>query len=275
MSIGAALARTAIRRRNPMLYGALEKFEFARRALASASPNACFRRRHPDFAVPPLYLLWDAQSYTDYETYKRSGEASAALYWELIRRYFEDRDEGERRVCEWGCGPGRIIRHLPALSRGGPCRFAFYGTDYNRASIAWCQRAIRDVTFSTNALAPPLDFPDGYFDVLYCRSVLTHLSEEMHHAWIGELTRVVRPGGVFMLSTQGRAHRERLLAPERVRFDQGELVIRKLAGEGRLNFSAFHPPQFVRTRLLAGLRVLEHHEGEGTQDIWVVRNVRE
>lgn len=224
--------------------------------------------------MPPLYLLWDAQSYTEYEKYKTSGEEAAAHYWRLIREHIEAGGGATCRVCEWGCGPARIIRHLPELSRGHPHPFEFYGTDYNRLSIEWCQRSLPNISFKRNRLAPPLDFEDAFFDVRYCRSVLTHLSEEMHYAWIRELARVVKPGGVLMISTQGLAGRERLMEGEKERFDRAELVVRELAEEGKLNYSAFHHPRFVRERLLPGFQILEHREGRATQDIWIVRNPR-
>jgi SAM-dependent methyltransferase len=272
VTLGKQLMTFAVRRRNRRLYSALELLTFGKRAVASLPRNAGFRRRHPDFAVPPLFLLWDAQSHTDYATYQQSGEDTAKLYWNLIRSHLDLTAPLTRNVCEWGCGPGRIIRHLPDLSRGLPVRF--WGTDYNRRSVAWCQRNIPSVTFKTNELAPPLEFDAGVFDVLYCRSVFTHLSEDMHFAWMRELRRVVRADGLLMISTQGLAHRTRLLPEEREQFDRGELVIRDMADEGKLNFSAFHSPAFVQNRLLAGLQVLEHRPGETSQDLWIVRNTR-
>ena len=272
MSLGKRLMTFAVRRRSQRLYSALELLTFGKRAIGSLPRNARFRRQHPDFPVPPLFLLWDAQSHTDYSTYQQSGQDTAKLYWEIIRSHLDLAPPLTRNVCEWGCGPGRIIRHLPYLSQGFPLRF--WGTDYNRKSVAWCQRNIPGVTFKTNELAPPLAFEARAFDALYCRSVFTHLSEEMHFAWIRELSRVVRPGGLLMISTQGLAHRARLLPEEQEKFDRGELVVRDMADEGKLNFSAFHSPAFVRNRLLAELQVLEHRPGETSQDLWIVRNTR-
>jgi SAM-dependent methyltransferase len=272
MGLGARIRQAANRYGVP-LHALREKFAFAKRALGSARGNAAFRRLHPDFAVPPLYLLWDAQSYTEYEKYKSSGEQAATLYWDLIQRYVGPCADRILRVCEWGCGPARILRHLPGLAEGHPCRFQFYGTDYNSRSIAWCRRRLRDINFATNRLAPPLGVEDNFFDFLFARSVFTHLSEEMHYAWIRELSRVIRPNGVLAISTQGLAHRERLLEHERIRFDNGEFVVRGLAKEGKLNFSAFHSPTFVREKLLSGFEILEHREGRGTQDLWIARNI--
>jgi hypothetical protein len=69
-----------------------------------------------------------------------------------------------------------------------------------------------------------------------------------------------------------RQARARHFPEEQARFDRGDLVVRDMAGEGKLNFSAFHSPAFVRTRLLANLQVLEHRPGQTSQDLWIVRN---
>jgi hypothetical protein len=69
---------------------------------------------------------------------------------------------------------------------------------------------------------------------------------------------VVRPDGVTTLSTRGRRNRNRLLAEERELFDRGDLVVRRLAAEGMLLYSAFHGAEFVRRRLLKRFDILEH-----------------
>jgi SAM-dependent methyltransferase len=250
-------------------FDVIDRLAYWRRLALTARSNRVFRAAHPEFAAPPLPILWDAQATTDLAEYKRSGEEAAALYWGLIRPRLDLASARPARVCEWGCGPGRIIRHLPALTAGVPVEF--YGSDYNRASIAWCRTHLPDVTFLDNDLAPPLPVADGFFDLVFCRSVFTHLSAEMHDRWIVDLRRVVRPGGVLILTTHGDAYRPRLTVQERTRFDAGELVVRTLGREGRKLFAAFHPPAFVRARLLRGLSILEHRPGEGTQDIWVTQ----
>lgn len=264
----------SIFRRWPLLSSVLEKARFMRVSAKTFLANRRFRQAHPGFPVPPLYILWDAQSYTGYAQYHKSGATIAKKYWQLFRTYTITRDDGNaapQRVLEWGCGPARIVRHLPSLAAADGIAAEFYGTDYNPKSIAWAQANLPEVQFTLNTLAPPLPFPDHHFDFLYCRSVFTHLSEPLHFAWIRELQRVVRPGGLISLSTQGLAHRQRLDAAERERFDRGELVLRTLAKEGKLMYSAFQPPQFVRERLLAGLSVLRHDTPAATQEIWVVR----
>jgi SAM-dependent methyltransferase len=248
-------------------FDVIDRVAYWRRLVLTARSNRAFRTTHPDFAVPPLSILWDAQATTDLAEYKRSGEATAATYWTLFRPYL---DPGvPARIYEWGCGPARIIRHLPGLAAG--FRVEFHASDYNANSIAWCRAHLPGITFFENGLAPPLSVGDELFDVVYCRSVFTHLSGEMHGRWIAELRRVTRPGGIVMLTTHGPAYRPRLTAQERPRYDAGELVVRTLGAEGRKLFAAFHPPEYVRRHLLKGLEVLEYLPSERTQDIWITR----
>jgi len=250
-------------------FSVIDRIAYWRRCALTARSNRAFRRAYPQFPVPPLPILWDAQATTDLAEYKRSGEEAASQYWDLMRPYLDVSASRPQRVCEWGCGPARIIRHLPRLASGWPIEF--YGSDYNRESIRWCRENLTDVAFVENGLAPPLPFEAGFLDLVFARSVLTHLSEDMHHRWIRELVRVVRPGGVLILTTHGDAYRRRLTAREQIRYDAGELVIRTLAAEGQKLYAAFHSTQFVRTRLFTGLTVLAHERGQSTQDIWVTQ----
>jgi SAM-dependent methyltransferase len=250
-------------------FSVIDRVAYWRRRLLTARSNRAFRAANPDFPVPPLPLLWDAQATTDLAEYKASGEETAALYWNIMRPYLDASPSRPPRICEWGCGPARIIRHLPGLASGRPLEF--YGTDYNRESIRWCRDHVKSVTFVENGLAPPLSFEPRFLDLLYARSVFTHLSEELHYRWVAEIVRVLKPGGVFILTTHGDAYRRRLTVRERARYDAGEFVIRTLAAEGRKLFAAFHSPEFVRGRLLTGLTILAHRPGQNTQDIWITQ----
>src|ERR1017187_6868789 len=114
----------------------------------SKRDNAAFCREHPDFSPPPLALMYDVQGEASFRHYWDWGIEAASLLDELIREY----QPGAKRVLEWGCGPARVIRHMPGLLPGGT---ECFGTDYNRDSISWCRLAIKDVMFVENELSPP------------------------------------------------------------------------------------------------------------------------
>ena len=113
------------------------------------------------------------------------------------------------------------------------------------------------------------------FDIIYATSVFTHLSEEMHYAWMNELKRICKPNGIIFLTTHGDNCKPKLTEEELKIFEAGKLVVRGNVKEGHRTFAAYQPPQFMR-ELFKDFEILEHvtREPEGNyipQDVWIVR----
>jgi SAM-dependent methyltransferase len=247
------------------LLEAVDRLRYRRQARASRTGREAFERAHPGVALPPERAAYDAYGSLDWEGYWRSGQQIAAYLASHIRRYAE-----QGRVLEWGCGPARIIRHLPALLGEG---WELHGSDYNPDSVSWCAAHIPGVRFAKNDLAPPFRYPDAHFSCVYAVSVFTHLSEEMHYAYAHELRRILRPGGVLICTLHGDETRPWLLDSERAAYDRGQLVVRSAVGEGTRTYLAYHPATFVRERLFGGFEVLHHATASEApfvrQDVWV------
>lgn len=175
-------------------------------------------------------------------------------------------------ILDFGCGSGRVARrwaHLP-----GP---DLHGSDYNPALVKWCQTNLPFATFRTNGLAPPLDYDDGQFDLVYALSVFTHLDEALQHQWIAELRRVVKPGGLLLFSTRGGAWIWKLTPEEQLRYDSGRLVVRYAGVEGTNLCAAFHPLAYVHNQLASGFTVRESLPAgleDGAQDLHVLERAR-
>ncbi|MET0362623.1 MAG: class I SAM-dependent methyltransferase [Sphingobium sp.] len=248
----------------------LDRVTFLRKSARTARTNRAFRARHPDFAVPPADLAFDAYNKVDWEDYHDLGLRHASLFADLIARHCPQ--AADFSVLEWGCGPGRLIRHLPALlADHGP---RMVGTDYNPATIRWCGDNLPGIHFALNDLAPPLPFADDSFDATYNFSVFTHLSAEMHTAWTRELYRVLKPGGLMIATTHGDHYRYLLTQKaERDAYDRGEIVTQKRFEEGKKWYFAVHPPHYVRTHLLRDFERVEQivppPEAGMTQDVWI------
>jgi SAM-dependent methyltransferase len=230
--------------------------------------NAEFRRRNPDFVPPPLAIMHDAYGSVSFAAYWSNGQYLARLLADLIRKH----QPTAERVLEWGCGPGRIIRHLPTLLPSAQ----LFGVDYNKQSIAWCRAAIKNISFAENELSPPLPFAARHFDVIYAVSVLTHLSVAQQVAWIRELRRVAKPNGCVILTTNGEQTTTILLPKERERFWKDGVVIRGRVEDGKRCFLSYHQPAYAREHLFSHFQVIEHAPGlpgapATEQDIWVLR----
>lgn len=249
-----------------------DTFKFWLGRMRSGARNRGFAREFPGFATPPRDLAFDALNHVDWIAYRESGLRHAAMFARILGTVL-----GRGRaldVLEWGCGPGRLIRHLPALLGEPPSRFT--GSDYNPESVAWCSANLPGIAFVENGLHPPLPFADASFDAVYNFSVFTHLSEAVQLAWAAELRRVLRPGGLLVCTTHGEAYRYLLTgADELRRFHAGLLVEQGNYTEGRKWFFAIHPEAFVRSKLLSGFddvsRVVTRPEDRVLQDVWTAR----
>lgn len=240
---------------------ALEAAKFLRAAAEAARDNAVFRRENPDFRPPPLWWMHDMYSHASYRAYDATGADTAHALAALIGRHV---DAARLRVADWGCGMGRVLRHLPDT-------YELTGFDYNKSAVEWCGRAFPGARFALNGLMPPLPAGPGAFDVLYALSVFTHLSGRAHDAWIAEIERVLRPGGVFIGAFHMTPAGGQLLDDERRRFDAGELVTREGVIEGSRTFTAFHPEAYLRNGLLSRFEIAEGPIDFFGQTVFVAR----
>jgi hypothetical protein len=113
--------------------------------------------------------------------------------------------------------------------------------------------------------------------VVYALSVFTHLPPRLQSHWMSELCRVLKPGGVLVLSLHGDATVRHLNRAERADYRAGQLVVRGSDLAGTNHCAAFHPPTFVRNGFAHGFEVLElapeGATGNPPQDAWVLRKV--
>jgi len=108
--------------------------------------------------------------------------------------------------------PGRGERRLDAQAAVGSDRVArvqreiqqdlvdLRRVDVDRRQIAWAARHLPG-RFEAIPLAPPTAFAPASFDVIFSISVFTHLDEPMQEAWLAELARLLRPGGLLLATT--------------------------------------------------------------------------
>ncbi len=235
------------------------------RKLPGREDDFLFRRQGaPDgLPLPPDELVYLVQGSHYLRAFFDSGKAEAGALIEILTRHAAD--TGRRRAfLDLGCGAGRVIRHLDSWKD-----VELHGADFNAEQIAWCSRNLPHATFATNQLAPPLPYDDGRFDFVFANSVFTHLSEPLQFAWIDEIRRVLRPGGLLLMTTMGRKMVEsedgwslKKQSPHDVPlFQRGEVVvINEHAPEKPneyLHCTAWHPESYVRAKLTRGLKVLE------------------
>jgi SAM-dependent methyltransferase len=159
----------------------------------AALPSAVLEDGLP---MPPAELMVAVAGTADQVGFSQVGAEHAGRFRTLAERHGKGLG-GAQTVLDFGCGCGRIARWLgPEVIEGGG---QFLGSDLNPRLLSWCAQNLPGRYF-TNGLQPPLDLADGAVDLVYAYSVLTHLTEKVARAWLAEMARVVRPGGLALMS---------------------------------------------------------------------------
>jgi SAM-dependent methyltransferase len=263
-SVGLALRKARLLR---PLYYVIFVFDY----LKHRSANREFQKRHPDFPTPPALMTFETTITSDYENYRRSGIDQCQHFLGIFDKVGPP---GPARVYEWGCGVGRIIRHMPELGKERPV--TAFGSDYASDLVRWCRDNIPHVEFKDNSLAPPLPYADDEFDFAYSVSVMTHLSIGLQREWVRENLRIVRPGGAVLFTVHGESYSDRLTPPELEQYRTNGAVERSGVKDGSPWFTSYNSPAWIENDLLGGLEVvyreLTTDFAVPRQDIWVVRS---
>jgi SAM-dependent methyltransferase len=141
----------------------------------------------PHLPVPPN-TYWEGYG-PDEATYLKSGREHMASMLAVLQTAGAE-PEGFARVLDFGCAAGRMLRWFPSAATSER-----WGCDIKGDTIAWCQQHLSPpMQFVTTTTFPHLPFEDGYFDLVYCGSVFTHIID-LPDAWFLELRRTIRTGG--------------------------------------------------------------------------------
>jgi SAM-dependent methyltransferase len=144
-----------------------------------------------DAPLPPAKLTQRA-IWTDPRTFEKWGYALKRKFDEALRPHIPG-PHAEHRILDWGCGAGRMARHLVKEWR-------YTGIDIDQEAIGWCTENIRGGDFRLQTLQARTEFSADTFDAAIGISIFTHLREDEQLAWLKELSRVVTPTGVVAVS---------------------------------------------------------------------------
>jgi glycosyltransferase involved in cell wall biosynthesis/SAM-dependent methyltransferase len=198
-------------------------------------------RGHP---LPPRKLRTLVAGRSDAEYFLDTGRRQAAFLRRLLERNGTP-IESMSAVLDFGCGCGRIARWWWDLEN-----VEVFGCDVNPELIAWARAELPFMNAAVSGESPPLPYPDDSFDFAYALSIFTHLPVESEGPWLRELRRVIKPGGLLLLTTAGESYEDRLSHEERSRYLGGEVVTQfgELAGTNLC--ITYHSPAYVREHML-------------------------
>ena len=158
-----------------------------------------------DLPVPPEDL-WEGYGRTS-EEYLASGRQHMTAMVDILGKSGTCAQD-LHRVLDFGCASGRLLRFYPRETGEAE----LWGVDINAEYISWCQSHLSPpFLFATTTTLPHLPFEDNYFDLAYCGSVFTHVTD-LADAWFLELRRVLRKGGYAYITIQDKTSMQMLLS---------------------------------------------------------------
>lgn len=149
-------------------------------------------------AVPPFHLRMRVHGSPGLKEFLEVGYRCADDLQRALRgigRGLEDFQD----ILDFGCGCGRTLRWLPHFAPNA----RLFGTDIDAEAVAWVTNNLPFTSAASNPMKDRLRYLNDTFDLIYAISVFTHMDEEHQAFWLGELQRVLKPGGLLLVTLHG------------------------------------------------------------------------
>ena len=134
------------------------------------------------------------------DAFYASGNKAATILAGRIELHFGP--DPELDILDFGCGSGRVL--LPLARLLPRCRFSGNDVDAEAVSYLSCV-APTNCRAEANLYNPPLSYHKGSFDCIFAVSVWSHFPEDAALAWMREMKRLLKPGGLLLASVGGSA----------------------------------------------------------------------
>ncbi|HEY6145234.1 MAG TPA: methyltransferase domain-containing protein, partial [Solirubrobacterales bacterium] len=236
-------------------------------ALETEDAGAAEIEQAESFSLPPQEMRLLSAGTAQPDRFIASGRTGLEWLRTTLAKHGVSMDDGTD-ILEFGCGAGRYIRHLSNHSG------SVVAADYNPYLLAWTKANLRFARFAVCGSRPPLSEEDDQFDVVYAVDVFSHLEDSVQVPWFDELARVLRPGGLLVITLHGASRTENLSMALRQTFSEGRLAVLRPALSGTNGCAAYHPRAYVERVFGQRLPLVEHAEQaaqELRQDVAVFR----
>ena len=152
---------------------------------------------NPNRALPPLPLMQYIGA-DDASWFHFAGGTWAEKSLRTFEHFTGKDRTSIKTIVDWGCGCARVSRHYFDL-----CNAQIVGLDIDNKVIEWCKENLPNGEWSCIPTSTPTPLEESSADLIIGHSVFTHLDEESQFSWLKELSRIVKPNGLVMVTVLG------------------------------------------------------------------------
>jgi 2-polyprenyl-3-methyl-5-hydroxy-6-metoxy-1,4-benzoquinol methylase len=247
----------------------LDGFLFRMNRFRNRKANSIYRQQNSEIILPDDYDLYETYQ-LNYQKFIEDGKLAAKEIMEWTRPYLSAQWP---ILLDWGCGIGRITRHVKETDSSA----TVFACDIDEHKIRWNKTHYPDIDFSLISYSPPTHFTTGQFDMIYGISIFTHIDMGSQNEWLEELYRMLKPGGILLITTQGEMYRNRLSSAENRFLDKTGIYTQSYPKKGHRMMSTYHLSDHFKEMLYPYFIVKEFYAGKmhpekmGGQDLWILQ----
>lgn len=152
---------------------------------------------HNGFPIPDARLRVKTTFFWfDVRSHIEGGIKLAALVKQKVRDAGMAKDD-VKGVIDFGCGCGRVLRHLYDEWPNAK----LIGADVDEELIEWAEDNLSDIaSWKRNTFDPPMDVESNSVNVIYMFSVFTHIDGPTQLKWLEEFHRILQSNGMVLVT---------------------------------------------------------------------------
>jgi SAM-dependent methyltransferase len=162
---------------------------------SEASSWAVFDPTSETDPLPPADNIYRVIGNRMVAPYQLGGATVATRLGAYVRRLTGKGIDQIGPILDWGCGCARVSRYLRTLG----CE-DLIGADVDATNVEWCRANVPWLDAQLIEFDPPMPFANEQFSLVFGISIFTHLRQEAQFAWLSELARVLKPGGLAIVT---------------------------------------------------------------------------
>lgn len=157
-------------------------------------------------------------------------------------------------ILEFGCGAGSILRHWQDKQKN------ISGSEASPEAIQWLRQNMKNVHLSPVQYSrAELPYNNEQFNLIYAPYVFGCLNWRDQEAWLGELSRTLKHGGILIVFLRSSAEvLTNLSGDEKKRYLEGELIVVNGGMSGSKDCRACHPKEFIYSQFSKHLPVVNY-----------------